>query len=185
MKLSIVIPVYNEIDCLDEFTTNLINSFESENVEYIFVNDGSNDGSAEWLSNYVAKNTSGINKKNYLYISSSKNRGKGFALQKGLQLATGDYVLFQDSDMELNTTDSREMYDLIKKNSKMRVLFGSRFLSGKLRANKNFINGIVARINSIIFNILFFQSITDLHCGTKIISKEILDSIKLTVNDFN
>ncbi len=48
MKLSIIIPVYNEINYLDEFTKNLVNSFKSENVEFIFVNDGSNDGSAEW-----------------------------------------------------------------------------------------------------------------------------------------
>ena len=184
LKLSIIVPVYNEIDCLDEFTTSLIKSFKSENTEIIFVNDGSNDGSAEWLSNYVYKNTLGKNKNNYLLINSSKNLGKGSALRKGLQLATGDYVLFQDSDLELNTTDSKEMYELIKQNLKMEVVFGSRFLSGKLRANKNFINEIFVKINSILFNILFFQSITDLHCGTKIISKEILDKIKLTINDF-
>lgn len=184
MKLSIIIPVYNEINYLDEFTKNLDNSFKSENVEFIFVNDGSNDGSAEWLLNHINKNQLSKNNINYLLINSSKNYGKGSALQKGLKAATGDYVLFQDSDLELDTTDSKEMYDLIKKNTEMKVLFGSRFSSGKLRSNKNFINGIVARVNSIIFNILFFQSITDLHCGTKIISKEIIDKIKLTIKDF-
>ncbi len=184
MKLSIIIPVYNEINYLDEFTKNLLGSFKSENVEFIFINDGSNDGSSEWLSKYIDENKLNKNNINYMLINSSKNYGKGSALQKGLKIATGDYILFQDSDMELDTTDSKEMYELIKKNPDMKVIFGSRFSSGKLRANYNFIHGIVARINSIIFNVLFFQSITDLHCGTKIISKEVLEKIKLTINDF-
>ena len=184
MKLSIIIPVYNEINFLDKFTKDLVDSFKSENAEFIFVNDGSHDGSAEWLLNYVNKNKSNKDNINYLLVNSPKNYGKGSALQKGLKVATGDYMLFQDSDMELDTRDSKEMYDLIKNNTEMKVLFGSRFSSGKLRANKNFINGVVARVNSIIFNILFSQSITDLHCGTKIISKEIIDKIKLTIKDF-
>ena len=184
MKLSIIIPVYNEINFLDQFTKNLIDSFKFENVEFIFVNDGSNDGSAEWLLKHVNENKSNKNNIDYLLINSSKNYGKGSALQKGLKIATGDYILFQDSDMELDTNDSKEMYDLIKKNTEMKVLFGSRFSSGKLRANTNFINGVVSRVNSIIFNLLFIQSITDLHCGTKIISKEIINKIKLTIKDF-
>ena len=52
MKLSIIVPVYNEINCLERFTNNLIKIFHNQNVEYIFVNDGSTDGSTEWLVNY-------------------------------------------------------------------------------------------------------------------------------------
>ena len=55
MKLSIIIPVYNEFPYLEKFTKSLTDTFEDENVEYIFVNDGSNDGSGEWLSNYINK----------------------------------------------------------------------------------------------------------------------------------
>ena len=68
MKLSIIVPVYNEINYLERFTNNLIKSFHNQNVEYIFVNDGSTDGSTEWLINY---------KKN-LRI---KNEGKGEIVQ--------------------------------------------------------------------------------------------------------
>ena len=52
MKLSIIVPVYNEINYLERFTNNLIKSFHNQNVEYIFVNDGSTDGSTEWLIDY-------------------------------------------------------------------------------------------------------------------------------------
>ena len=55
MKLSIIIPVFNEINYIEEFTNNLKNTFVNENVEYIFINDGSNDGSGSWLENYIKK----------------------------------------------------------------------------------------------------------------------------------
>jgi len=184
LKLSIIIPVYNEINHLERFTKSLTSSFKNQNVEYIFVNDGSNDGSEEWLSNYINNYQSTTNQNNIFFVNLSKNKGKGFALRKGLEVSTGDYILFQDSDLELDTRDSREMFELIKKNPGIKVLFGSRFISGKLRANKYFINEIFVRLNSIIFNIFFHQSITDLHCGTKIIAKKIIDKIKLTLNDF-
>ena len=184
MKLSIIIPVYNEINCLEKFTKILNAAFQGENVEYIFVNDGSDDGSTEWLKKYTTNYSLMGNGNNLLIINLEKNEGKGFALKKGLEAAVGDYVLFQDSDLELDPHDSREMYELIKAHTEMKVLFGSRFLSGKLRANKNFLNEIFVRFNSIVFNVLFLESITDLHCGTKIIAKEVIDKIKLSINDF-
>ena len=184
MKLSIIIPVYNEINCLKKFTKILTAAFQEENVEYIFVNDGSDDGSTEWLKKYTTNYSLKGNGNNFLIINLEKNKGKGFALRKGLEVAVGDYVLFQDSDLELDPHDSREMYELIKMHPEMKVLFGSRFLSGKLRANKNFLNEIFVRLNSIIFNVFFLESITDLHCGTKIIAREVIDKIKLSINDF-
>ncbi len=184
MKLSIIIPVYNEINCLERFTNNLMDSFSDQNVEYIFVNDGSTDGSTKWLINYKKNYLSKHPNANFILINLKDNRGKGFALRKGLESADGDYILFQDSDLELNPKDSLEMFDIIKENTEMKVLFGSRFISGKLRSNKNFLNELIVKLNSIIFNILYRQSISDLHCGTKIISKEVINKIKLTIKDF-
>tara|TARA_Y100000590_G_C15731197_1_gene1017093 strand:+ start:2742 stop:3758 length:1017 start_codon:yes stop_codon:yes gene_type:complete len=178
LKLSIIIPVYNEINFLEKFTKDLKNAFhDQKEIEFIFINDGSSDGSNEWLDKYKQENK-------IIFIDLKNNHGKGYAIRKGLEVASGDYVLFQDSDLELNPSDSREMYELIKRDSELKVLFGSRFLSGKLRANRYFINEIFVKLNSIIFNILFRQSVTDLHCGTKIISREVIEKIKLSINDF-
>ena len=94
MKLSIIIPVYNEINQLERFTENLTSSFKYQNVEYIFVNDGSNDGSKEWLENYKKNQLSIPNEKKFIFINLLKNMGKGAALRKGLEVITGDYVLF-------------------------------------------------------------------------------------------
>ncbi len=180
MKLSIIIPVFNEIRYIEEFTNNLKDTFTNENVEYIFINDGSNDGSKEWLENFLKKEP----KENNILINLKKNIGKGNALHEGLKICKGDYILFQDSDLELDSKDSFEMYQIIKKDKTIKCVFGSRYLSGKLKRNKNFVNQFVGRINSFIFNILFSQSLSDVHCGSKIVSKDVIDNIKLTIKDF-
>ena len=108
MKLSIIIPVFNEINFIEEFTHNIKKTFINENVEYIFINDGSNDGSGEWLENYIKKQP----EKNNKFVNLKKNTGKGNALKQGLEICTGDYILFQDSDLELDTKDSLEMYQI-------------------------------------------------------------------------
>jgi len=179
-KLSIIIPVFNEIRYLKIFINNLTKVFNKENIEYIFVNDGSNDGSEIFLKNEIKK----FSKNKTKLINLKKNYGKGFAVKEGLKLSTGDYILFHDSDLELSPKDTNEMYQLIKENPNMKVLFGSRYISGKLRASKNFLNEIVSKFNSYLFNILFRQSISDVHCGAKIVSKDILKKINLTANDF-
>ena len=149
MTLSVIVPIYNEINYLEIFIKRLLSSFEKENVQYIFVNDGSNDGSAEWLSN----NLQTLQIKNYKYVNLSKNRGKGYALRQGFQFVTCDYILFIDSDMEYDPRDGFEMYQIIKNNSQMEVLFGSRYLTGKIQHREYFSNDIAVRINTIIFKI--------------------------------
>tara|TARA_B100000686_G_C16784980_1_gene974604 strand:+ start:883 stop:1899 length:1017 start_codon:yes stop_codon:yes gene_type:complete len=177
--LSIIIPVFNEIRYLDTFVKNIKKSFEGEKTEYIFIDDGSIDGSGEWLDNYVKKN----NKENIL-IKIKNNSGKGNAIHRGMEICKGDYILFQDSDLELDSNDSLEMYKIIKNDENIKCIFGSRYLSGKLKRNNNFINEFIGRINSLIFNLLFFQSISDVHCGTKIITKQVKEKINLKIKDF-
>ena len=138
MTLSVIIPVYNEINYLEIFIKRLLSSFEKESVQYIFINDGSDDGSAEWLSD----NLHTFQIKNFKYIALSKNKGKGYALRHGLQFVTGDYILFIDSDMEYDPRDGFEMYQIIKNNSQMHVLFGSRYLTGKIQHREYFFNDI-------------------------------------------
>ena len=180
MKLSIIVPVFNEINYIEELTNELKNIFINENVEYIFINDGSNDGSEKWLENYIKKQPEENNK----FVNLTKNTGKGNAIHQGLKISTGDHILFQDSDLELDTKDSFEMYQIIKKDKMINCVFGSRYLTGKLKSNKNYFNEFVGRINSFIFNILFFQSLSDVHCGSKIISREVIKKTNLTIKDF-
>ena len=178
--MSIIIPVFNEINCLEQFAKRLFDSFKDESVEYIFIDDGSYDGTSDWLSNFCNNELN----KNCKLVTLKKNIGKGNALHQGISIANGQFVLFQDADLELDTNDSLEMYKLIKSDSTINCLFGSRNLSGKLKRNNNYLHAFVGKFNSLLFNILFNQSLSDVHCGTKIISKEILNSLNLTIKDF-
>jgi len=179
-KLSILIPIYNEIAYLDEFTKRLKQTFDSEDAEYIFINDGSTDGSNEWLDKFVSNQKS----KKIKSINLKRNYGKGNALQQGIKNSIGDYLLFQDADLELDTADSLEMYKIIKNDSRMECVFGSRYLIGQLMKSNNYLYKFVGKFNSFLFNILFNQSLSDVHCGTKIVSRKIINNIKLTINDF-
>ena len=76
------------------------------------------------------------------------------------------------------------MYKIISQNLTIDALFGSRYIGGKIQHRKHFLNDIAVRINTLIFNFLFAQSITDLHSGSKIMKSKILEKINLTNNDF-
>ena len=142
-KLSILIPIYNEIAYLDEFTNRLKKSFDNEDAEYIFINDGSTDGSNEWLDQFVSNQKNQRNK----LINLKRNCGKGKALQQGIKNSTGDYLLFQDADLELDTADSLEMFQIIKNNPRIECVFGSRYLAGKLTRSKNYLYKFVGKFN--------------------------------------
>ena len=90
----------------------------------------------------------------------------------------------QDADLELDTKDAKEMYEMIINNKEIKCIFGSRYLSGKLKKNNYFFNNLIGKINSLIFNIFFSQSLSDVHCGLKVLHRTVINRINLTVNDF-
>ena len=181
MKLSILIPIFNEIKCIETFTNRLFYCFQKEEPQFIFIDDGSNDGTKEWLTkNLIPLRLSGTIK----FINLPKNKGKGYALRKGLEVASGKHIMLLDSDLEYDPKDCLKMFRIIKSSSNIEALFGSRYIGGKIKHRKYLLNNIAVKINTFIFNLLFKESISDLHCGTKIISKKLFDKIKLSINDF-
>ena len=181
INLSLIIPVFNEKKFLPKLFDEIKNHFNDYKNEVIFIDDGSTDGSTNILKEFEEK-------ENYKFlfklIRLDINSGKGKAIQTGLKNSIGEYVLLQDADLELDTKDAREMYDMIKNNSDIKCIFGSRYLSGKLKKNNYFFNSLIGKINSLIFNIFFAQSLSDVHCGLKILHRDVVEKIKLTVNDF-
>ena len=179
--LSIIIPVFNEINFINKLFDQIVSYFNKENVEIIVVDDGSTDGSVNLLNELK-------NKKFYKFqfnlIKLKKNSGKGKAIQTGIKNSQGEYILLQDADLELDIKDAKEMFDIIIKNKDIKCIFGSRYLSGKLKKNNYFFNNLVGKINSLIFNIFFSQSLSDVHCGLKILHRSVIENIKLSVNDF-
>ncbi len=179
-NLSIVIPIFNEEQYLQRLFLNLIQYFNQEDIEVIFVNDGSNDDSYKILEE-LKKNSY---KFEFILIYLSKNFGKGYAVKQGIKESSGKYILLQDADLELDLKDSKEIYEIISKDRSIDCIFGSRYLSGKLKKHNYFINEFIGKFNTLVFNLLFGQSLSDIHCGLKIFHRNVYEKINLSVNDF-
>ena len=180
-KLSIVIPVFNEERFIAKLFDELKYYFNDKKIEIIVIDDGSTDKSFIYLKKLKEQDDY---KFSFNLVKLDINSGKGKAIQTGIKNSVGEYILLQDADLELDTKDAKEMYDMIINNSDIKCIFGSRYLSGKLKKNNYFFNNLVGKINSLIFNIFFSQSLSDVHCGLKILHRSVVEKIKLTVNDF-
>ena len=180
-EISIIVPIYNEAKIIENFINKLFNTFVDLKPKYIFIDDGSEDGSREWLEENLK---SVLKKENYDLITLDKNKGKGYAVRQGILKIEGSHTIFIDSDLEYDPKDALNLYNQAKKNKDIKVIYGSRYISGKLQLRRHFFNDIAVRLNTWIFNLLFDQSITDLHTGTKIIKNDLLKSLQLSLNRF-
>ena len=180
INLSIIIPVFNEDKYLNKLFLDIKQYFNQEDIEVIVVNDGSIDNSYNLLEK-LKKNSY---KFKYKLINLKKNFGKGYAVKQGAKESVGKYILLQDADLELDIKDSKEIYEIISKDETIDCIFGSRYLSGKLKKHSYFINEFIGKLNTLIFNLLFGQSLSDIHCGLKIFHRNVYKKINLSVNDF-
>ncbi len=179
-NLSIIIPIFNEERYLEKLFLDISSYFNDDNIEVIAVNDGSNDQSLDILEKLKKKDF----KFNFKLININKNSGKGLAVREGAKISSGKYILLQDADLELDIKDAKEIYDTILNNKSINCIFGSRYVSGKLKKHNYFINMFIGRLNTFLFNILFGQSLSDIHCGLKIFHRDVYNKINLTFNDF-
>jgi len=180
INLSIVIPIFNEELYINKLFLDLKQYFNQDNIEVIVVNDGSSDNSYQILEK-LKKNSY---KFKYKLINLSKNFGKGYAVKQGAKESLGKYILLQDADLELDIKDSKEIYEIISNDDSIDCIFGSRYLSGKLKKHSYFVNELVGKLNTFFFNLLFGQSLSDIHCGLKIFHRNVYNKINLSVNDF-
>ncbi|MDA9629330.1 glycosyltransferase family 2 protein [Pelagibacteraceae bacterium] len=180
INLSIVIPVFNEERYISKLFLDLKKYFNQEDIEVVVVNDGSDDGSYQLLEKLKINSY----KFKYKLINLTKNFGKGYAVQQGAKETSGKYILLQDADLELDIRDSKEIYEIISNDESIDCIFGSRYLSGKLKKHNYFINEFIGKLNTFIFNLLFGQSLSDIHCGLKIFHRNVYKKINLSVNDF-
>jgi len=180
MKVSIIVPVYNEERDLGSTLEKVLNlKFDApiESFEVIVVNDASTDGSSEVIDNLEKKYPE------LLKLTHSVNSGKGAALKTGIECAKGDFVAFQDSDAELDPFDLPE---LVKQMIIHDVEFanGSRYLPGLIRQTYAYKRYMLNKIFSNLVSFLLNVRITDLACGHKVISKNLLSQFEITEERF-
>jgi glycosyltransferase involved in cell wall biosynthesis len=180
MKLSIIIPLYNEqeliIPLLQELESVSWPAFLSYH-EIIVVDDCSKDQSF----NRVHELANGTN--NIHLIRHEKNQGKGAAVRTGASKAEGDVILIQDADMELSPVDIpvmlQAMHDL-----DVPFVNGSRYLPGVLRTQAAFKRYFANKVFTTLTSILINVHLTDMACGYKLISKKLFDDLHLRENRF-
>jgi glycosyltransferase involved in cell wall biosynthesis len=175
MKLSVVIPVYNEAATIAE----LISRVQAVDVpkEVIVVDDGSNDGTRQALKQLEARYD------NLRVILQLKNQGKGAALRVGFKQATGDFVLVQDADLEYDPTD----YPVLLKpliEGKADVVYGSRFLTTKEHRVLFFWHSVGNQLLTLTSNMFTNLNLTDMETGFKVFKRDVIQSIKLEQNRF-
>lgn len=172
MKLSIIIPVFNEAGTINQVIKQVKKqSFRGVSKEIIVVNDGSTDFTKKILSRQE-----GIKS-----ITLLKNQGKGAAIRAGLKQAVGDYVLIQDADLEYDPTDIQSLLDPVL-NKKAEVVYGSRFLGP--HTNMLFWHLKGNQFLSLVTNFLYNTTLSDMEVGYKLIPKKLLDSLTLKENRF-
>lgn len=174
MKLSILIPCYNEKKTIMTVINNICNNY-TDDKEIIIIDDFSTDGTSNLLDN--------SNNENIKIIHHTKNLGKGAAIQTGLTIATGDIILIQDADLEYDSKDYKNLISpILSKNAD--VVYGSRFLGGKEVRIHFFWHYLANKLLTFFCNIFTNLNMSDMETGYKVFRANVVKSINLKEKGF-
>ena len=175
MKVSIVIPCYNEKNTIEKIV-EAVRSAPIENKEIIVVDDCSGDGTRTVLEEMVSQTVDRI-------IYHPVNRGKGAALRSGFAAATGDIILVQDADLEYSPEDYPLLLEPIM-SGKADAVFGSRFMGGRPHRVLFFWHMVGNRFLTLLSNIFTNLNLTDLETGYKAFKAPVIKSIQIEEDRF-
>jgi len=176
VKLSVVIPCYNECTTIEDVIAAVRASGLAH--EIIVVDDGSTDGTRDILAKLKGDNADGL----LHIIYHDHNQGKGAAVRTGFETATGNVLLIQDADLEY---DPREYPALLKPiaEGRSKVVYGSRFLGGP-RKTMFFWNMVANRGLTLITNVLYNSILSDMETGYKVFHAEVVRGLVLRSRRF-
>ena len=180
LHLSVIIPVYNEADVitttLDRLRDTPMPEFV-ESMEVIIVDDCSADGSAELIEDYQAPNF--VTK----LIRLPVNSGKGAAVAAGVRISTGDTIVIQDADLELNPADIPALLEMMHRKN-LDIVSGTRFRSGQKYPIHALPATTANRTFSFVASLITGRKITDITCGYKAVRKSLFDRLKIREKRF-
>ncbi len=174
MRLSVIVPVYNEVKSIEEIIRRVRATQLAD--EIIIVDDGSTDGTRDLLANIDGQGGARV-------ILHEKNQGKGAAVRTGIGAATGEVLLIQDADLEY---DPREYPCLLQpiEEGLADVVYGSRFLGAPHRAIL-FWNMLANKILTLLTNLLYNNILTDMETGYKVFRREVVAEMPLHARRFD
>lgn len=174
-ELSIIIPVFNEVNTIEHVVESVRNC-GIESIEIVIVDDSSSDGTTELLRGELSDRVDAI-------VFHEVNRGKGAALRSGIKAAKGEYVVFQDADLEY---DPRELSGMlaIARDGVADVVYGSRFLHPDIKQVSPFwhrtVNGFLTRVSNFFTGL----KLTDMETCYKLLPRSIFEKIELQEDRF-
>lgn len=177
MKLSVVIPVYNEAGTLADLLARVAAVDYGCDLEIVVVDDGSEDGSDKVAESLTSRYP------NLVFLRHAGNRGKGAALRTGFAHASGDLMIVQDADLEYDPREVPMMIDLLR-NDIADVVFGSRFLARGPHRVLYYQHYLANRMLTFLSNLLTNLNLTDIEVCYKAFRREVLESISLEEERF-
>jgi len=191
MKISIIIPAYNEENSIKELLEKVLTvDLDSLNLEkeIIVIDDGSSDATIEKIKDVQKKH------KNIILLKHEKNKGKGAAIRKGIEHTTGDIIIIQDADLEYNPNEYIKLLKPFEDNE-VKVVYGSRYHKIKDKEKRSLFLGkkykksyslayLGGRILTWITNLLYNGDISDEATCYKVFRSDVLKNIKLKCTKF-
>lgn len=180
MRLSIVIPVFNEADTIEEILTRIVGVQIGMERQIVIVDDGSSDGTRDvyprlkqcWPDEDITIKLQAV------------NRGKGAAVREAFQLVTGDIILIQDADLEYNPEDYNYLLKPILEN-RADVVYGSRFRGGAAHRVDRFWHTIGNKFVTLLSNMFTDLNLTDMETCYKVFRTEVIEGMTFKSNSFD
>jgi glycosyltransferase involved in cell wall biosynthesis len=169
MKLSVIIPCFNEKDTIREIISRVL--AEPTSKEVILVDDGSTDGTREIIREEIAPRVTQV-------IYHERNMGKGAAISTGIKAATGDFVIIQDADLEYDPTEYKKLLVPLL-DGRADAVYGSRFVSGGERRVLYFWHSIGNRFLTLVSNMFTNINLTDMETCFKVFKAGVIKGIDL------